>query len=66
MTIHIERYRICSRCSERTPVQHSIDNRLSMSYHGMVEDTYHRNCDVHLCGGCSAQFVKWMNGEEVK
>lgn len=61
--IHIERYRICNRCSERTHVQHSIDNRLSMSYHGMVGNDYHRNYDIHLCGACAAQFIKWMEGE---
>lgn len=68
--IHIERYRICNRCSERTPVQYSIDNRLSMSYHGMVgvdggEPIYHRACDVHLCKTCSEEFIQWMKGGSV-
>lgn len=60
--IHVERYRICNRCSEKTPVHDSVDNRLSMSYHGMVGNIYHRNCDVHLCEMCSEEFVQWMKG----
>ena len=69
MTIYVERYRICKRCGERSPVQYSIENRLSMSYHGMVsvnggEPIYHRDCDVHLCKMCSEEFIQWMKGEK--
>ena len=66
MTIHIERYRVCKRCDKRSPVESSIENRISMSYHGMVgsgcKSAYHRDYDVHLCEACSEEFVQWMKG----
>lgn len=67
MTIYVERYRVCKRCDERTPVKSSIENRLSMSYHGMIggctsAPIYHRACDVHLCDECSEEFIQWMKG----
>lgn len=67
MTIYVERYRVCKRCDERSTVKSSIENRLSMSYHGMIgahgnEPTYHRDCDVHLCEMCSEEFIQWMKG----
>jgi len=75
MTIYVERYRVCKRCDERSPVKYSIENRLSMSYHGMVgvdggggcksAPIYHRACDVHLCKTCSEEFIQWMKGGSV-
>ena len=62
MTIYVERYRVCKRCDKRSPVKSSIENRFSMSYHGMIDGTYHRDYDVHLCGVCSEEFVQWMKG----
>jgi len=67
MTIYVERYRVCKRCDGRSPVKSSIENRLSMSYHGMVgvdggEPIYHRDYDVHLCEMCSEEFIQWMKG----
>ena len=62
MTIYVERYRVCKRCDERSPVKSSIENRISMSYNGMVGSTYHRDYDVHLCEVCSEEFLQWMKG----
>lgn len=62
MTVYVERYRVCKRCDERSPVKSSIENRISMSYHGKVGDTYHRDYDVHLCEVCSEEFLQWMKG----
>lgn len=66
MTIYVERYRVCKRCDKRSPVKSSIENRISMSYHGMIggceSASYHRACDVHLCEVCSEEFIQWMKG----
>lgn len=64
MTIYVERYRVCKRCDERSPVKSSIENRLSMSYHGMIGGIYHRDYDVHLCESCSEEFIQWIGGSK--
>lgn len=61
MTIYVERYRICGRCNTRNPVKDSIQERLTLTYHGVVDKIgYCRKYDVHLCGTCAVEFIEWM------
>lgn len=58
MTICVEWYRVCKRCTKRSVVKYS---------HGVVgvgggEPIYPTDCDVHLCEVCSEEFIQRMKG----